>query len=244
MAYRKMDGVSVLLCVVFTFCMTPVITVVNLFVSLFATSGNESVNSVVSGIPLLAGLLFVGVLPAFSEEFIFRGTVYGGLRKNGMVPAALVSGLIFGAMHMNLNQFAYAFVLGAVFAFLIEATGSIFAPMIVHFVFNSTSVVLSSVLVYLNDYLEKSGVYDDSMTAAAVTDSTAYMAAFIIYVPLAIGGAILCWLIFKYLAKRAGRTEHIKQMWKYRTGQSCFSIPLVIGLVLSVTYMILSEIVS
>ena len=53
--------------------------------------------------------------------------------------------LAFGLMHMNFNQFCYAFVLGIAFGILLEATGSIFATMTAHFVINGWSTVLMAV---------------------------------------------------------------------------------------------------
>lgn len=50
---------------------------------------------------------------------------------------------MFGCMHMNLNQFIYAFALGVYLAFLVEATGSVFSSMLAHFTLNATSTVMS-----------------------------------------------------------------------------------------------------
>ena len=66
-----------------------------------------------------------------------------------MLPAILLTGFLFGCMHMNLNQFIYAFALGIYLAFLVEATGSIFSSMIAHFTLNATSVVMSFLLPIL-----------------------------------------------------------------------------------------------
>ena len=53
--------------------------------------------------------------------------------------AALMSGLIFGLMHLNFNQFSYGFVLGVIFAAVVEASGSIYASMAIHFLINFQS---------------------------------------------------------------------------------------------------------
>lgn len=39
-------------------------------------------------------------------------------------------------MHMNFNQMAYAVVIGLIFGFVVEATGSIIPTMIMHFLIN------------------------------------------------------------------------------------------------------------
>ena len=48
-------------------------------------------------------------------------------------------------MHMNFNQFCYAFVPGIALGILLEATGSIFATMTAHFVVNGWSTALMAV---------------------------------------------------------------------------------------------------
>ena len=57
-----------------------------------------------------------------------------------MKKAILFSGILFGLFHMNFNQCAYAFLIGVLFAILVEITDSIVSTIIVHFVFNGISV--------------------------------------------------------------------------------------------------------
>lgn len=59
--------------------------------------------------------------------------------------ASLMSGLFFGIIHMNLNQFLYAFFLGTLFSIILHITGSIVCPMIMHFVVNGINLGLSYV---------------------------------------------------------------------------------------------------
>ena len=82
---------------------------------------------------LFLNILFVALLPAFVEEFVFRGVFYQTYRKSSMKAALVLSGLLFGCMHMNFNQFLYTFVFGMILVFMMEATGSIVTSMICHF---------------------------------------------------------------------------------------------------------------
>ena len=87
-----------------------------------------------------AGLLIVIVAPV-CEEIFFRGFVFGGLRSRlPFLPAAVISGLIFGSVHLTTGNVAAAAqlsVLGAVLAWLYERTGSITTTMAVHIVNNA-----------------------------------------------------------------------------------------------------------
>ena len=92
----------------------------------------------------LITLLCVGIVPAVIEEFAFRGIVLGALRKyvsDGM--AILVSAALFGLVHGNLQQIPFAFGVGLILAYATVYTGSLIPGMIIHFLNNSFTVILS-----------------------------------------------------------------------------------------------------
>ena len=70
-----------------------------------------------------------------------------------------MSGLVFGLFHLNINQFCYAFVIGVVFAFLVEATGSIWSSVLAHFAINTYSITIIQLL-------KITGTYDTMQEAA------------------------------------------------------------------------------
>lgn len=90
------------------------------------------------GIELLGSALITPYL----EELLHRGVVFGRLRRRmGMWPAVLVSALIFAALHFNMVQFIYAFLLGIVFALFVEKTGKLSSAVIAHVVANGIAVI-------------------------------------------------------------------------------------------------------
>lgn len=89
----------------------------------------------------------IGLAPAFAEEFLFRGVVYGNLRPFGRTQAILVSALTFALMHQNIGQLFYTFVCGVVLALMYEWTGSIWCGVLFH-LFNNELSVLIEVLCY------------------------------------------------------------------------------------------------
>lgn len=155
------------LLILMAYCMMPLISVINL-VSMMLAGENAAASMLgtLQQLPLWVSLLCVAVLPGVVEEFIFRGLLYSEHRRRRTWGAILASGVLFGLMHMNLNQFCYAFVIGVLFCLVYEATGSLLAPMLMHMVYNGNSVILT--------YLMNNGTLSDG-SANAAADSSAQM---------------------------------------------------------------------
>jgi CAAX protease family protein len=93
-----------------------------------------------------AGILIIGVAP-ISEEIFFRGFMYGGLRRR--LPwwaAALIAGLVFGALHYtgrdSIGVVPQLAALGFILAWLYERTGSLWPPILMHGVNNALAFVV------------------------------------------------------------------------------------------------------
>ncbi len=89
----------------------------------------------------------VALAPAFAEEFLFRGVIFGNLRPFGRTQAVIISALTFAFMHQNIGQLFYTFVCGVVMALMYEWTGSIWCSIFFH-MFNNELSVLTEVLYY------------------------------------------------------------------------------------------------
>jgi hypothetical protein len=82
------------------------------------------------------------ILTPILEELVYRGIVYTRLKRHlGIIPAVLLSALIFGLMHFNIVQFIYAFVLGIMLALFMEHTGHLYGAIAGHMTVNLISVV-------------------------------------------------------------------------------------------------------
>jgi len=104
--------------------------------------------------PFVFILLVVALMPAVGEEFLFRGLMFGSIRANwlkrhpkepavkGAVYAILISAAVFGVFHMSLAKFFTTFLLGALFAYIVYRTGSIYVTMGLHFVNNAVSMAV------------------------------------------------------------------------------------------------------
>jgi uncharacterized protein len=85
-------------------------------------------------VTVLIGILVVGVAPV-AEEFFFRGFFYGALRTRfTFLSAALIDGVVFGAVHAPTGVQAVPplIVLGFAFCVAYEATGSILPCIVLH----------------------------------------------------------------------------------------------------------------
>lgn len=88
--------------------------------------------------------LLVAVAPAICEELMFRGFVLSALEnKMGYKSAVIVAGIIFGIYHMNPVQSVTAAFIGIVICSAAYRSQSIIPGMVMHFVNNAISCVLS-----------------------------------------------------------------------------------------------------
>ena len=87
-------------------------------------------------------LLALAVLPAITEEFVFRGIILQEYREAGCsnVAALMISSLLFAIMHFNLAQFPVYFFGGVVLGLVYMVTDSIIASILVHFLNNAFSM--------------------------------------------------------------------------------------------------------
>ncbi len=91
---------------------------------------------------LLAFATLVVVAP-IAEEVLFRGYLYGKLRKyTPLIPSILVTSLLFGAVHMQWNVGLDTFALSIVLCCLREVSGSIWAGVLLHMAKNAVAFYL------------------------------------------------------------------------------------------------------
>lgn len=103
----------------------------------------DSMNQIL-GAPL-QGLIYILLVAPIYEELLFRGIFFGGFIKSGMGAgfAAVISSLLFGAMHLSALQGVNAFFLGLLCAYVYQVTGNMAATVSLH-VMNNVYVVFAS----------------------------------------------------------------------------------------------------
>lgn len=92
---------------------------------------------------LFLNLFMIAVLPAIGEEFVFRGIVQKLFLKwsRNVHFAVIISAFIFSAMHIQFYGLLPRFFLGLLFGYFLVWSGSIWLPVLGHFVNNATAVV-------------------------------------------------------------------------------------------------------
>ncbi len=155
----------------FTVCMISNL-LTNFYLTTTASLGldlNFDIETPVSNsfLEILVYFLSTAIVPAFSEEILFRGAVLGTLRKYGDAFAIFVSSFLFGLFHGNFVQFPFAFIVGLVLSWAVVYTNSMLPAIIIHATNNGFSVLCD--LLYTNaDSLGINESLVDSLTFIAV----------------------------------------------------------------------------
>ncbi len=215
--FKKIRWSTFWLTILFTLCISPFAVWINLLSQLFTTNIIAELADELLSEPPAILILIIGILGPFCEEFAFRGVIYHGLRRAGLVLASIfAAGLFFGLMHMNLNQFCYAFVLGVAFGFLTEATASIIPSLIVHLCINTFNVGLE----FLADYAYSAFGGDSSGLSSAISETNItkneifYIAG--LYMVPALIGLVLSIVVFIAICRREGSLSRIQSLFKPR----------------------------
>ena len=244
----KMIGIrTILWTLLFTALILPVTYYLNMVSQLFVPNAvNETVSyfAVTAGQdiwakPLWLNLLYIAILPPLIEEFIFRGVLFQGFRSCGLFKTAFFTALMFGLAHGNLNQFMYAFAVGIFLAYLVEASGSVYASMLAHSLINGTTVLLMYLERRLPENITSAMVEAESRTASVQDLGLMF---WIIGAAIAGACAVLAVIVLRTIAKTAGReviyqeARKGKDRLKGKEGR-VFSVELLVGILIPVVLM-------
>lgn len=163
--------------------------------------------SVTESVNIWMILVYMVICAPIMEEYVFRKLIVDRTVRYGQGIAVVISGLMFGLFHGNLNQFMYAFVLGMFLAFLYVKTGNIKITIVLHMLINFVGGVVSSVLMRaldLNAYMEAALSGDMGAVMAFVQENMAavmaYMGFMVFVFGMMIAGSVL--LIVNLVKKR------------------------------------------
>lgn len=240
--YRKIklsDAVSSLL---IGYCLVPLVLLINVISSVFATNYLNSSTTEISQYPFIIQLLLMAFLPTIAEEFVFRGLFYHSYRKNGILGAAILSGVIFGAIHLNINQFCYACVMGMVFALMVEITGSMFSSMLAHFAVNSYSIIMLKLVSMSGISVQTEQASQQIMSQYS---GVIILLQIAILAVTAIAFISIAYLLFMSMAKRNGRWDYFKLNMKKglrpQNNEHFITISLAATLLAAAAFMIFQE---
>ena len=93
---------------------------------------------------LFLNIFLIGIIPALSEEILFRGVIQKQLSRlfrNG-IAGLIVAALLFSAIHFQFQGFLPRFLLGALLGYLFYITGNLWVPVAAHFFNNAIQVLV------------------------------------------------------------------------------------------------------
>ena len=90
---------------------------------------------------VVLNFITIALVPAFCEEFLFRGVVLSHLMPYGKSTAIVVSSICFGLMHSNFQQFLYTTVAGILLGLVYVITDSIWPSTIIHMLNNAITIL-------------------------------------------------------------------------------------------------------
>jgi len=113
-----------------------------LYAGIFGVPEQEDIAEGFGALPVQ--VLLIVIAAPLSEEILFRGLIFGGIRKHmPRIAAALVAGLIFGALHAltGLSAVPPLIFFGFILCLLYEKTGSIVPGIVLHMLNNSVALI-------------------------------------------------------------------------------------------------------
>ena len=117
---------ALIMCFALMYCGNLVGTLITTVVgALKGSAVDNALMTYATGSNMIVTFLYMVICAPILEEYIFRKLIVDRTVKYGQGVAVVLSGLMFGLFHGNLNQFAYAFLLGMFLAFLYVKTGEL-----------------------------------------------------------------------------------------------------------------------
>ncbi len=129
-----------------------VVYILNIFVAAFFNSILQSLGYTFSSSSstgyypfwlFVVNLIMTAILPAICEETAHRGMLLKSLSGYGYKKAIIISALLFGLLHLNIEQFFYATIIGLYLGYLSILCDTIYPAIIIHFMNNGIGVLMS-----------------------------------------------------------------------------------------------------
>ena len=140
-----------------------------------ASSSSGSVTSGINGVgDALYGVVAAGILPAITEEFLYRGIVIAEYERNGTALAVILSSVTFALIHFSLVRLPVYIFYGIMLALVLYATRSVIASMTVHMA-NNILVMFFEIYVYRAAVIQGVGIVLFTFICTALTILFAFL---------------------------------------------------------------------
>lgn len=143
--------------------------------------------------------LLTAIIPGICEEVLHRGMYMRGSKKQGYTRYGLLfSSILFGLMHLNIQQFFYAMILGFLMGIVVIVADSIYPAMIIHFINNALSI-------YFGYGVERGWPLAEFK---ATIENSVYSMGLVFSVAIISGVIILLLLIYRRLLYAIAKDKH------------------------------------
>ncbi|AOT68825.1 hypothetical protein Gferi_04215 [Geosporobacter ferrireducens] len=176
-------------------------------------------------------MLVISVSAGICEEVYFRGLILRGYEGLGIANAIVISSVLFGVFHFNLQNLLGPIVLGLIFGYLVYRTDSIFAGILGHITNNGVAVTLGYIANVANERLMDQPV--DPIQEALPGTLQLIGATFLVGVWATVSGLLAYLLLRVIIRETEGRTQgHVEEpVSKSKVSFFAF-IPVILTLLL------------
>ncbi len=235
--FKKVKISTILLTLLLAVVTAPANMFANFFSQLFVPNAISEVSGTMisTGVFMLV-IMSVIVAPLF-EELTMRGIFYNRYKDtSSLFKAVLMAAFFFGLIHLNLNQFCYAFIMGIFFGLANIASGSIWTSFIMHATSNAGGVLIMILPSVLQQFMDEE--LARSLTEFELTRAEVLLILLVLLI-LAVIGALLSIPILRAIAKREGNTEALQSIFhkKENSARVLFNLPTIIAVILSFVAM-------
>ena len=136
----------------------------------------------------IINVILLAVIPAILEELVFRGMIFNGLRGRGFWFASVISTVMFALIHLSISQLIFPLIMGMIFCFVLEKTGSLKATITLHFCNNFIVLLIS----YINSLIGFDFTYISPNSALKV----------ILIILIALASASLIFVLIEFCIKK------------------------------------------
>lgn len=194
--------------------------------------------------------VFTVLCAPVAEEWLFRKLLTDRAVKYGEGIAVLLSGLMFGLFHGNLNQFVYAFTVGLFWAFIYIKTGRLRYTVILHMMMNFMSNAANLLfrgfggydeLMYVIAELQRNPSASATDLLAVMTDKLGGVMLIGLYSSVALGIALTGIILFFVNLKkfRLAPSEAVQQETRLSAGAKLSAAILNPGMLLFAGFWII-----
>jgi len=145
-SFNRISLVQILLIIGIGIFVQPVAQLIGVLSNFISKNYIGNAMEQINSLTMITKFGIVALTPAICEELVIRGVAFSGYRKKDIRISAIITGLFFGILHLNLQQFFYAFALGILLAYIVYITNSIISAMICHFTFNGFQLLLQFIV--------------------------------------------------------------------------------------------------